>query len=101
MERISVNIDLNRVEEQHLYLGRNGSRRLTINLIPVSESRYGEDYFCAQGVSKEAYKQGVQGPILGNARIFDGRAKQKENTTEETRGGNRQTQEDWQSDIPF
>ena len=64
---ITVKIDLNKVDEKHIFNGRNGARYLDIVLMPSRESKYGETHMAVQSVSKEMRDNGVRGAILGNA----------------------------------
>lgn len=70
---ISVSINLDKVEAQHLFQGTKG-KYLDLRLFLTENNEYGNDYMCVQGVSKEKREAGERGPILGNGKVFGGGA---------------------------
>lgn len=70
---ITAKLDVTKVEKNRLFAGKNGAKYLDIVLIPVTNSKYDDDYMVVQAVSKEERARGVKGPILGNAKIMAGK----------------------------
>ncbi len=70
---ITAKIDCTKIDKRRLFEGSKGAKYLDIVLIPVSNSRYGDDYLVVQGVTKEERANGVKGNILGNGKIMGGR----------------------------
>lgn len=70
---ISVSINLDKVEAQHLFQGQKG-KYLDLRLFLTEGNEYGNDYMVVQGVSKEKREAGERGPILGNGKVFGGGA---------------------------
>lgn len=81
---ISISIDLNKIDEKYLTLGKNGGRYLDLKLVNTPDNEYGNDYFASQGLPKnvrdkvkETGGEYPKTPILGNAKAWqclDGRA---------------------------
>lgn len=65
---ISLNIDVKKIDKSRLFEGKKGTY-LDCILIETPNSEYG-DYMIKQSVSKEEREQGVDGAILGNAKII-------------------------------
>ena len=82
---ISVSINLDKVEAQHLFQGQKG-KYLDLRLFLTEDNEYGNDYMVVQGVSKEKREAGERGPILGNGKVFGGSpsAPQSSSTSAET-----------------
>jgi hypothetical protein len=70
MPVINCKIDVTKILKERLFVGKNGAKYLDITLLPVTNSKYGEDYLCVQSVTKEERLKGMKGPILGNAKIM-------------------------------
>ena len=62
-------INLERIEQKRIVKGKKGSY-LDVSLVPTPNSQYGYSDLVAQCVSEEERKEGVKGPILGNAKTF-------------------------------
>lgn len=67
-ETIVGKIDVTKVTKARLFQGKNGAKYLDIVLIPVTNSKYGDDFMICESVTQEERKRGIKGPILGNAR---------------------------------
>jgi hypothetical protein len=66
-DMISAKIDVGKIDKTGLYDGQKG-KYLNVTLIPVKESKHGEDWFIVQDIGQERRQAGERGPILGNAR---------------------------------
>ena len=64
---ISLKIDVTKIEKQRLFKGEKGTY-LNCVLIETPNSEY-SDYMIVQNVPKEERERGVEGAILGNAKI--------------------------------
>lgn len=69
--RISLNINLKKIDESLLFEGAKGSY-LNANIVPnrEGEDRYGNAGFIAQDPGREKREAGVKGPIIGNYKVF-------------------------------
>lgn len=69
--RISLKIDIKKIDRSRLFIGRNGAEYLdAIVFLNDTTDQYGNHGMIVQSVSKEERAQGVKGPILGNAKKF-------------------------------
>jgi len=75
---ISLNINVKKIEKARLFVGEKGTY-LDCIMIETPNSEYG-DYMIKQSVSKEERERGVEGAILGNAKIITKRQPQNDNT---------------------
>jgi hypothetical protein len=66
---ISVNINLNKIDQTKVKNHSNGAAYCDLILIDRKDD-YGNDYMVVQGLSKEDRAAGVKGAILGNAKNF-------------------------------
>jgi len=85
---VQIKLDVTKVIKERLYVGKNGAKYLSVTLIPVTNSKYDDDYMCVQSVTKEERTRGMKGPILGNGKIMGTTAhqpSQKEEPPEEIR----------------
>ena len=64
---IRIKIDVTKIDKARLFKGKKGTY-LDATLIETRDSKYGDDYFVVQDVSKEERAEGVKGAIIGNAR---------------------------------
>jgi hypothetical protein len=64
---IRIKIDVTKVDKARLFKGKKGTY-LDATLIESRDSKFGDDYFIVQDVSKEERAEGVKGAIIGNAR---------------------------------
>ena len=65
---ITLKIDVTKIDKNRLFRGEKGTY-LDCVLIETPNSEY-SDYMIKQSVSKEERENGVEGNILGNAKIF-------------------------------
>jgi len=82
MAVISASVDVTKIDKSRFFIGKpdeNGhsSKYLDITLIPTPNSKYDDDYMVVQSVSKEEREGGMQGAILGNAKIFGERPQEE------------------------
>jgi hypothetical protein len=70
MDIIAIKLDVTKIQKERLFQGKNGAKYLDVTLIPVTNSKYDDDFMCVQSVTKEERARGVKGPILGNAKWF-------------------------------
>lgn len=68
---IKVKIDLSKVEDKHVFGGKNGARYLDFVLWrnKDGEERYGMTHYAVQEVPREAREAGEKGKIIGNANV--------------------------------
>jgi hypothetical protein len=94
---ISAKIDVTKIDKSLLYKGAKGTY-LDITLIENREGtdQYGNDGFIAQSVSKEAREAGEKGPIIGNYRNIQTKAK-----AAPVKAAPATSQDDIDDDIPF
>lgn len=90
---IIAKIDVTKIDKSKLHKGAKGTY-LDAVLID-KQDQYGNDYMVVQGVSKEDRYAGIQGPIIGNAKIV-GQPRQER---QQRHAPPSQDHED--SDIPF
>jgi hypothetical protein len=76
---VTLKIDVMKIDKNLLFSGKNGAKYLDVALMDNRDgpSEYGDDGFCVQSVSKEAREAGKKGPIIGNWRNIETRAKAK------------------------
>lgn len=69
---LSLNVDVTKLNKEWFFSGKNGAKYAEIVVIENrnGEDRYGNTHMVVQGVPKQLRQQGVQGPILGNGKIF-------------------------------
>ena len=67
---ITARIDVTQIDKARLYQGKKG-KYLDIVLIPSPNSRYEDTHMVVQSVSAEERKNGIKGPILGNAKELE------------------------------
>lgn len=91
MNKIAAKIDVKKILKDDLYVGEKGTYLDAILIPNDGPSKYGDDGFVVQGVSKAKRDKGERGPILGNWRFLAG-----------GNGGNRNNQpEVADEDVPF
>lgn len=68
---VSLKIDVTKIEKARLFEGKSGKYLDAIAFIDIdTKDQYGNNGMITQAVSKEEKQAGVNGPILGNARVF-------------------------------
>jgi len=103
---VSLKIDVTNIEKARLFEGKKGKYLDATVFIDLDElDQYGNSGMITQDVTKEERDQKVQGPILGNAKVFwrdNGQqsAPRQESQPQQTAGGPG-PENDFDSDIPF
>ena len=68
---VSLNINVTKIEKERLISGAKGKYLDATVFIDLGEAdQYGNHGFISQDVSKEERAAGVNGPILGNVKVF-------------------------------
>ena len=72
---VKCKIDVQKIDKSHLYKTEKGNY-LNVLLMENKggKSKYGDDGFIIQGVSKEAREAGERGPIIGNWQHVESKA---------------------------
>lgn len=67
---IRLKINLTKVDESAVFVGRNGARYLDLCVIENRNGpdQFGNDYMVAQDIGKDRRLRGERGPILGNGK---------------------------------
>ena len=66
---ISLRINTHKCESKYMVKGKKGVWMGCV-LIPTPDSEFGYSHFIAQEVSEDQRRQGIKGPIIGNAKVF-------------------------------
>ena len=90
---ITLNIDVTKIDKDRLFKGKQGTY-LDAVLIATPDSQYGHDYMIVQSTTKEEREAGQRGAILGNAKIFEDKPKEKSEPVDKTPAAD-------SSDLPF
>ena len=69
---ISIRIDVTKIDKARLFVGKQGTYLDITALMKDEADSYGNHGMVVQQVSQEERKNGVKGPILGNAKILGG-----------------------------
>ena len=71
MDKITVTIALDKIQEDRSW-EYNGTRYISMTLIPTPENQYGKDYMCKQYWKEEGLPAGKypDHPILGNGKTM-------------------------------
>jgi hypothetical protein len=83
MNKIIAKIDVKKIIKDDLYVGEKGTYLDAILIPNDGPSKYGDDGFVVQGVTKKKRDAGERGPILGNWRFLAGGSGDNRNTTPE------------------
>ena len=68
--RVSINIDVSKIDKSRLVKGKKGTYLdLTTMIDTDQQDQYGNNGFIAQAVSKEERQGGTKGNILGNSKV--------------------------------
>ena len=68
---ISLKIDVTKIDKSRIFEGAKGKYiDLTTFIDTDNPSQYGDHGFISQSVSKQEKEQGIQTPIIGNAKVF-------------------------------
>lgn len=68
---VSLKIDVSKIEKARLFKGQKGTYLDATVFIDLDQlDQYGNSGMITQDVKKEEKDQGVQGPILGNCKVF-------------------------------
>lgn len=91
MNKIVAKIDVKKILKDDLYVGEKGTYLDAILIPNDGPSKYGDDGFVVQGVSKAKRDAGERGPIIGNWRFLAS-----------GNGGNRNNQPEGEDEsVPF
>lgn len=106
MEKIGVTlkIDVTKIDKSKLFKGSKGTYLDCQVFINPEQDQYGNSGMIVQAVSKEERDQGIQGPILGNCKIFwtDGGQPQQPKQVNQSQQASVPQGMDFESDdIPF
>ena len=66
---ITGKIDVTKIDKNKLFKGAKGTY-LNFVLIETPNNTFGNDYMIVESISKEEREQGIQGRILGSAKIL-------------------------------
>lgn len=69
---IAGKIDVTKIDKKRLYVGAKGTY-LDFVLIETPENKYGNDYMIVESITKQEREKGIQGRILGSAKILNKR----------------------------
>jgi len=68
---VSLNIDVTKIDKEHIYEGKKGKYLTLTAFIDVDEQdQYGNNGMVTQKLSKDAQDAGQKGAILGNSKVF-------------------------------
>lgn len=94
---VSLKIDVSKIEKDRLFKGEKGTYLDATVFVDLDQlDQYGNSGMITQDVSKEEREQKVQGPILGNAKVFwkgDGKSNHQPSAPADT--------DSFDDDIPF
>jgi len=68
---ITAKIDVTKINKAHLFKGKSGTYLDVAFFENEGESKYGDDGFIRQSVSKEARARGEKGEIIGNWKYLE------------------------------
>lgn len=74
-ELMKITIDVTKITKSRLYPGKNGAKYLNAILIATPDSPHGNSHMIVEDTTKEERESGMQGVILGNAKIMGKGAK--------------------------
>ncbi len=81
MNPITVKIDVTKINRAWIFTGKSG-KYIDVFLHPKDHpDQYGNDWMVTQTPPKEERDRGTKGPILGNGRNIQGRAKAHQKPT--------------------
>lgn len=71
----NIRIDLSKVDQAHVFAGKNGARYLDIALLETKPSNFGDQrdentHMAVQSLPKQERDAGKEGAILGNMKPF-------------------------------
>lgn len=108
---VSLKIDVSKIEKARLFKGQKGTYLDATVFIDLDQlDQYGNSGMITQDVKKEEKDQGVQGPILGNCKVFWSDNQQAPQQQAPQQGFNQPTGQpapapsgldDFDDDIPF
>jgi len=68
---VSLNIDVTKIDKEHIYEGKKGKYLTLTAFIDIDEQdQYGNNGMVTQKLNKEAQDAGQKGAILGNSKVF-------------------------------
>lgn len=81
---ISISLETGKIDKAKLRKDNKGRTWLDVILIDTPNNHYGNDFMCAQGVSKEERQAGVRGAILGNGKVIGGESAASRRPTQQS-----------------
>lgn len=101
---VQLKLDVTKIEKARLFKGEKGTYlNATVFIDLDQQDQYGNNGMITQDVSKEERQQDVQGPILGNCKVFwrgSGQLKEQPQQAQQPAPGN-QGFDDFDDSIPF
>ena len=68
---LKIELDVTKIDKERLFKGEKGTYLDATTFIDLDQQdKYGNNGFIAHSVSKEEREAGVQGAIVGNAKVF-------------------------------
>ena len=99
---ISVKIDVSKIDKARLFKGEKGIYLDATTFVDLDNlDQYNNNGFISQDVTKEEREQGVQGPILGNVKVFYKDQGVHEKPASMNRVQQPIQQDEFDQDIPF
>ena len=93
---IVLKIDVTKIDKSRLYEGKKGIYLDCLLMPNKEESRYGDDGFIIQSISKEAREAGERGPIVGNWRYLSPAASANQQSNDQQEDGEKIPFLSWQ-----
>lgn len=72
MNKIAAKIDVKKILKDDLFVGEKGTYLDAILIPNDGPSKYGDDGFVVQGLTKKKRDAGERGPIIGNWKFLAG-----------------------------
>lgn len=98
---VSLNFDVTKIDKTKLVKGQKGTYLNAQVFVSDEPDQYGNNGMIVQAVSKEEREQGIQGAILGNAKIFWTDGGQPQQQRPQQKPQQPAFDDDLDSDIPF
>lgn len=95
---IALKIDVSKIDKARLFKGQKGTYLDAVLFLNDEPGQYGDHGMITQSVSKEERESGVQGAILGNARILSSKSPTSE-SSEAVKAAESLSEES--DDLPF
>lgn len=99
---VTFNLDVTKIEKARLYVGKKGKYLSFTSFIDIDQKdEYDNNGMMTQDVSKEEREGGVQGPILGNCKVFWSGESQPRQTPQQQQQAQTPAMDDLDEEIPF